>query len=120
MLLTLVEGPVEEGVIEEQAAALRPALRFSSNHQLTGGGHSETCRRRRRRDGGRGAHVQTTRKKNKFKKRTVWKEKCSPVEPLEENQQEKKRVEPQEKKEVDQKEVDQQEKKEVDRKEKAA
>ena len=37
-----MEGPVQEGVVEEQAAPLRPALRLSPHHQLTGRGHSET------------------------------------------------------------------------------
>lgn len=37
-----MERPVEEGVIKKQTAAFRPALRFSTHHQLTGGGHPQT------------------------------------------------------------------------------
>ena len=42
-----MESPVEEGVIKEQTAALRPALWLSTNNELTGRGHSETCQGRR-------------------------------------------------------------------------
>lgn len=38
-----MEGPVEEGVIKKQTAALRPALWLSTNYKLTRRGHSETC-----------------------------------------------------------------------------
>lgn len=39
-----MKGPVEEGVIKKQTAALRPALWLSTDYKLTGRGHSETCR----------------------------------------------------------------------------
>lgn len=37
--VTLMKGPMEEGVIKQKTAALRPTLRFSTNNKLTGGGH---------------------------------------------------------------------------------
>jgi hypothetical protein len=37
-----MEGPVEEGVIKQKTAPLRPALWLAANHQLTGRGHSKT------------------------------------------------------------------------------
>lgn len=48
---------VQEGVVEEQAAALSPALRLAPHHQLAVAGRLQTFRHKERGQGGSGGAV---------------------------------------------------------------
>lgn len=52
--LTFVERRVQEGVVEEQAPALSPALGLASHHQFAVAGRLQTFRHKERGQGGSG------------------------------------------------------------------